>query len=289
MTDSADINEPDMDLSLPELDDTDEPIDLDLALDDTADGETIAIDETADDIDAMLADDSDLSDLDLAADDESESLDLDEDVNIDMDTGAIEIADDAENPDAPVDEDIVAADDIELDDILAEPGDDAASDDDDALDLDTAIDSDAEIELAADADIDAEVETDTEFEMADEPATDTADTDVAEPELSAEPLEVAATAGDGNDGQLTLDAILDLRAATPLVDALKAKRGAPIDLDASQVERLGALCLQVLLSAKKTWDADDQPLTLSAPSETFLENLSTLGVSPSAFEIEEVA
>jgi len=42
---------------------------------------------------------------------------------------------------------------------------------------------------------------------------------------------------------------LDLAAAKPLWTELVATRAQPIEIDASNVERLGGLCLQVLLAA----------------------------------------
>ncbi|WP_287799477.1 STAS domain-containing protein, partial [Acidiphilium sp.] len=56
--------------------------------------------------------------------------------------------------------------------------------------------------------------------------------------------------------QLMLDPILDLKAASPLAQALLARRGGDLRIDAGAVERLGGQCLQVLLSARATWEAD---------------------------------
>ena len=74
-----------------------------------------------------------------------------------------------------------------------------------------------------------------------------------------------------------LPQILDLRAAAPLARELLALRGMPVALDASRVERLGALCLQALLSAQMMWRADGAPLTLINPSPAFLECAASLG------------
>ena len=49
---------------------------------------------------------------------------------------------------------------------------------------------------------------------------------------------------------LMLDPILDLKAAASLQAAILAHRGQALELDASAVQRLGAQCLQVLLSAQ---------------------------------------
>jgi chemotaxis protein CheX len=45
------------------------------------------------------------------------------------------------------------------------------------------------------------------------------------------------------------------------------------------VERLGALCLQVLLSARLTWAADGAPLTIAAASPAFEEQVARLGAA----------
>jgi chemotaxis protein CheX len=82
---------------------------------------------------------------------------------------------------------------------------------------------------------------------------------------------------------LTLPEILDLKAAAPLAAEFLALRGMPVYVDAAQVTRLGGLCLQVLLSAAKTWNLDENPFTLVSPSADFMEGLSRLGVSSAEF------
>ena len=78
---------------------------------------------------------------------------------------------------------------------------------------------------------------------------------------------------------IALPAVLDLRAADPLKVQLLAVRGQEASLDASAVERLGGLCLQVLLSALATWRADGQALTFINVSEAFASQWSALGAS----------
>jgi chemotaxis protein CheX len=73
--------------------------------------------------------------------------------------------------------------------------------------------------------------------------------------------------------------ILDLVAARPLASELSSLRGRPVRLDASRVERLGALCLQVLLSARLTWAADGAPLTIAGASPAFEEQVARLGAA----------
>lgn len=86
---------------------------------------------------------------------------------------------------------------------------------------------------------------------------------------------------------LPLPAVLDLGAAAPLTDRLLAMRGADVTLDASQVARLGGLCLQVLMAAAKTWAADRAKLEISTPSSEFVDALTRFGVEPNVFVMRE--
>jgi len=76
---------------------------------------------------------------------------------------------------------------------------------------------------------------------------------------------------------LALAPILDLNAAEPLKAELLARRGADLTLDASAVERLGGLCLQVLLAAKAAWNADGVNLKLASPSDNFVDQWAAFG------------
>lgn len=76
---------------------------------------------------------------------------------------------------------------------------------------------------------------------------------------------------------VTLRSALDLAAAAPLRAELLALRGAPVLLDGTQVERLGGLCLQVLLSAERTWRKDHCDFALLQPSAAFAAALTSLG------------
>ena len=87
-----------------------------------------------------------------------------------------------------------------------------------------------------------------------------------------------------------LPGVLDMTAAAPLRDALLALRGAPLDLDASGVANLGGLCLQIILSATKTWDADGHPLRIVDPSEPFQQAFQLLGqIGPPPFAQPELS
>jgi chemotaxis protein CheX len=85
-----------------------------------------------------------------------------------------------------------------------------------------------------------------------------------------------------------LPAHLDLVAAAPLRSEILARRGQPLDLDGAAVQRMGGLCLQVLLAARAAWAADNQPFRLLAPSPALREAISTLGADATLIEcIEE--
>ena len=84
-------------------------------------------------------------------------------------------------------------------------------------------------------------------------------------------------------GVVELPEVLDLKAATPLTVKFLTLRGRPVHVDASNVQRLGGQCLQVLLSAAMTWKADKIPFALVNVSGDLNEGLARLGVSATDF------
>ena len=70
---------------------------------------------------------------------------------------------------------------------------------------------------------------------------------------------------------MKLAKVLDYAAAAPLKAELAAARGTPVALDASEVDRMGALCLQVLLAAGKAWREDGHDFQIADPSLPFLD------------------
>lgn len=85
---------------------------------------------------------------------------------------------------------------------------------------------------------------------------------------------------------VSLPPVLDLQAAEPLRAELMSLRGRPLSLDASQVTRLGGLCLQVLMSARKIWVEDGVSLMVDQPSSGFSEQLAAFGDPELHFEPE---
>jgi chemotaxis protein CheX len=84
-------------------------------------------------------------------------------------------------------------------------------------------------------------------------------------------------------GTLQLPEVMNLSAAAPLAKALSERQGADLVLDASEVRQLGALCLQVLLSAAATWKAAGASLRIVNRSEEFAAGLQVVGVPATAF------
>jgi chemotaxis protein CheX len=78
---------------------------------------------------------------------------------------------------------------------------------------------------------------------------------------------------------LRLPQAMDVSSVGPLVKDLLALRGRPIRLDASQVEKLGGLGLQTLLSARLTWRADKLGFTVVDPSAAFTADCALLGAT----------
>jgi chemotaxis protein CheX len=85
---------------------------------------------------------------------------------------------------------------------------------------------------------------------------------------------------------VSLQPVLDLQAAEPLRAELMSLRGRPVTLDASQVTRLGALCVQVLMSARKIWSEDGVYLTVDQPSSGFSEQWAAFAAPELQFQPE---
>ena len=78
---------------------------------------------------------------------------------------------------------------------------------------------------------------------------------------------------------LLLPAVLDLAQAETLKSALLPMRGQSVTIDASRVERLGGLCLQVLISAQQTWARDGHVLKINDVSREFADQWNAFGAA----------
>ncbi len=84
---------------------------------------------------------------------------------------------------------------------------------------------------------------------------------------------------DDGPASYRLPPVLDARAAAPLAQDLRARTGSSLTVIATDVQRLGAQCLQVLLAAQRRWEADGFRLHLQGGSEPFTWAVSLMGAS----------
>lgn len=76
---------------------------------------------------------------------------------------------------------------------------------------------------------------------------------------------------------IKLAPVLNSAAAAGLAGDLLAVRGRPVQVDAGEVTQIGGLCLQVLLSAGKTWASDEVAYALSPVSQALRDQAALLG------------
>ncbi len=80
------------------------------------------------------------------------------------------------------------------------------------------------------------------------------------------------------DDQLYLPERFDGTTVTHVKEALLARQGQPTELDAGRVKSTGALGLQVLISARLQWLADQAAFRVVNPSDAVLSACHTLGI-----------
>ena len=78
---------------------------------------------------------------------------------------------------------------------------------------------------------------------------------------------------------LSLAPVLDLNEATALHAKLMELKGSNLSIDASSVERVGALCAQVLMAGAKSWEQDKNAFTFSKVSDPFTKTMQLIGVN----------
>ena len=72
---------------------------------------------------------------------------------------------------------------------------------------------------------------------------------------------------------------MDSAAAVDLCERLLSARGKAISIDASQVRRVGAQSLQVLISAARTWQMDGHAFEITEPSSELLDTIALAGLA----------
>ena len=83
---------------------------------------------------------------------------------------------------------------------------------------------------------------------------------------------------------LILPGRIDATTLGGLLAALKDRRGADLDVDASMVDRIGGQGLQLVLSAFRTWREDGRRLRIVDPSPNFLAAVDRLGLPQTSLD-----
>lgn len=79
--------------------------------------------------------------------------------------------------------------------------------------------------------------------------------------------------------QIVLSDHLNANEAPGLHSDIVACQGGDLELNASNVRFISGLCLQVILSAQKAWQASDQTLQIVSPSDFTTQTLDALQLS----------
>lgn len=80
--------------------------------------------------------------------------------------------------------------------------------------------------------------------------------------------------------KLALPEILDRRGASTLAQQIMAFRGQNLALDAGPVTRLGGLGAEVLIAARRQWQADGKELIVARWSDQARQALASFGLGP---------
>ncbi|MEO9652906.1 MAG: STAS domain-containing protein [Roseobacter sp.] len=83
---------------------------------------------------------------------------------------------------------------------------------------------------------------------------------------------------------LVLAPKLDLAAASALMTTLRENDKDDMIVDMSEVKHLGALCLQVLLSAASTAHSQNRKFSITKVSDRAMEQMRVMGMTPESLE-----
>lgn len=86
-----------------------------------------------------------------------------------------------------------------------------------------------------------------------------------------------------------LPAVLDLNSAAIVHHELNSLRGKAVELDASGVERLGGVCLQLLLAARAAWAADGHEFRIINQSDAFAASARLMAANDLLADVQEQA
>lgn len=78
---------------------------------------------------------------------------------------------------------------------------------------------------------------------------------------------------------VSLPKVLGLVEASSLLSMFIEKKSSHIIINAENVMRIGSQCMQILVSAKKSWEEEGFDFIFTNPSKEFLETMSIIGIS----------
>jgi chemotaxis protein CheX len=81
------------------------------------------------------------------------------------------------------------------------------------------------------------------------------------------------------DNTFTLPPVVDAASVGPLRSSLLDQRGGDLEVDASQVQRIGGLGLQVLIAASRAWAAQGRSFAIVRASPPFNDMLRLTGAA----------
>jgi len=90
---------------------------------------------------------------------------------------------------------------------------------------------------------------------------------------------IVESAPEVGSAALILPDCLDASAAAAVKNMLLARRGNALVVDASQVRRVGAQSLQILIAAARTWQADGMSYCVTNSSSELLDTIALIGLS----------
>jgi chemotaxis protein CheX len=89
------------------------------------------------------------------------------------------------------------------------------------------------------------------------------------------------------DDVLKLPQTLDVAAVRAVQQDLLGRRGTDTTVDATDVERIGALGIELLIAAERQWRKDDRVLKLVGISDTVTDAFNDLGLDAATLDIRE--
>jgi chemotaxis protein CheX len=87
------------------------------------------------------------------------------------------------------------------------------------------------------------------------------------------------------DDVLKLPQTLDVAAVRAVRENLMGRRGTPTTLDVSDVERIGALGIELLVAARRQWLADGSSIQIVGLSDTVRDAFADIGLDAATLDV----